>query len=164
MRFPPGRTDARQDETDVASFDVMEPEADGFRNWQRTEFRTTAEETLVDKAQLLTLSAPEMTVLVGGLRVLGANHGGNAQGFFRARQGVLTPDFFTEVLSMDTVWTATDDSASTFEGRDRRTGAAKATASRVDLVFGSNSHLRALAEVYARTDNAGRFVRDFAAA
>ncbi len=164
VRFTPGRTDARQDQTDVASFDVMEPEADGFRNWQRTEFRTSAEEMLVDKAQLLTLSAPEMTVLVGGLRVLGANHGGNAQGVFTRRPGALTPDFFTEVLSMDTVWTATDDSAGAFQGRDRRSGAEKSTASRVDLVFGSNSQLRALAEVYAQTDNAGRFVRDFAAA
>jgi catalase-peroxidase len=164
VRFSPGRVDARQDQTDVASFAVMEPEADGFRNWQRTEFRTAAEEMLVDKAQLLTLSAPEMTVLVGGLRVLGANHGGNPQGAWTDRPGVLTPDFFHGVLDMGTVWTATDDHGGAFEGRDRATGAVRASASRVDLVFGSNSQLRALAEVYAQHDNAGKFVRDFASA
>jgi catalase-peroxidase len=156
--------DARQDQTDAASFAVMEPEADGFRNWQRADYRTTSEEMLVDRAQLLTLSAPEMTVLIGGLRVLGANHGGNPQGVFTRRPGTLSQDFFTEVLTMDTAWTATDDGASAFEGHDRKSGAATWTASRVDLVFGSNSQLRALAEVYAQSDNAGRFVRDFAAA
>jgi catalase-peroxidase len=119
---------------------------------------------LVDRAQLLTLSAPEMTVLVGGLRVLGANHGGNPQGVFTRRPGVLSTDFFTEVLSMDTVWTPTDEHGATFEGRDRATGAPKWTASRVDLVFGSNAQLRALAEVYAQSDNAAKFVHDFAAA
>jgi catalase-peroxidase len=164
VRFTPGRMDARQEQTDIASFAVMEPEADGFRNWQRAAYRVTAEEMLVDRAQLLTLSAPEMTVLVGGLRVLGANHGGNPQGVFTRRPGVLSTDFFTEVLSMDTVWTPTDEHGATFEGRDRATGAPKWTASRVDLVFGSNAQLRALAEVYAQSDNAAKFVHDFAAA
>jgi catalase-peroxidase len=164
VRFTPGRADTTQEMTDIASFALMEPEADGFRNWQRETFTHAAEEMLVDKAQLLTLTAPEMTVLVGGLRVLGANHGGSARGAFTGRTGALTPDFFTEVLDIATVWTPDDDSAQTFTGRDRATGAAKWTASRVDLVFGSNSQLRALAEVYAQSDNAGKFVRDFAAA
>ena len=162
--FMPGRTDATQDQTDVGSFAEMEPEADGFRNWQRQAFRTTAEEMLVDKAQLLTLSAPEMAVLVGGLRVLGANHGGNSQGVFTRRKGTLSQDFFSEVLEIGTVWTPTSDAADAFEGRDRATGAQKWTASRVDLIFGSNSQLRAVSEVYAQADNAGRFVRDFAVA
>ena len=159
--FSPGRTDATQAETDVESFAAMEPEADGFRNWQRQAYRATAEEMLVDKAQLLTLSAPEMTVLVGGLRVLGANHGRNAHGAFTRQAGKLTQDFFTEILDIGTVWTPMSDAAESFEGRDRATGASKWTASRVDLIFGSNSQLRALAEVYAQSDNAGRFVRDF---
>jgi catalase-peroxidase len=163
-RFTPGRTDARQDQTDVASFAVMEPEADGFRNWQRSAFRTTSEEMLVDRAQLLTLTAPEMTVLIGGLRVLGANAGDNAQGVFTKRAGALGTDFFREVLSMDTVWNPTSDEAEAFAGTDRKSGAAVWTASRVDLIFGSNSQLRALAEVYAQGDNGGKFVRDFAAA
>jgi catalase-peroxidase len=164
VRFTPGRTDARQDQTDPDSFAAMEPEADGFRNWQRTAYRMTTEEMLVDRAQLLTLTAPEMTVLVGGLRVLGANAGGSAQGVFTARPGVLSSDFFVTLLSMDTAWTPTSDEAEAFEGRDRKTGATRWSASRVDLVFGSNSQLRALAEVYAQTDNAGKFARDFAAA
>ncbi|MGQ0566379.1 MAG: catalase/peroxidase HPI [Gemmobacter sp.] len=164
VAFHPGRMDARQDQTDAESFAWMEPEADGFRNWQRAEYVVAAEEMLVDRAQLLTLSAPEMTVLVGGLRVLGANHGGNAQGVFTSRPGVLTPDFFHGLMDMGTAWTPADDSAGAFTGRDRATGVQKATASRVDLVFGSNSQLRALAEVYAQGDNAGKFVRDFAAA
>ena len=164
VAFHPGRMDAHQDQTDIASFAVMEPEADGFRNWQRADFRTTAEEMLVDKAQLLTLSAPEMTVLVGGLRVLGANHGGNAEGVLTARPGVLSTDFFTALLDIATPWTPTDETESAFEGRDRQTGAPRWTASRVDLVFASNSQLRALAEVYAQADNAAKFVRDFARA
>ncbi|MCY1128597.1 catalase/peroxidase HPI [Frigidibacter sp. RF13] len=164
VRFTPGRMDATDAQTDAESFAALEPEADGFRNWQRHAYRTTAEEMLVDKAQLLTLSAPEMTVLVGGLRVLGANHGGNAQGAFTKRSGALTQDFFTEVLDIATSWTPTSDSAEAFEGRDRATGAQKWQASRVDLVFGSNSQLRALAEVYAQGDNAAKFVRDFASA
>ena len=162
--FTAGRMDASQAETDVASFAVMEPEADGFRNWQAAAFRATAEEMLVDKAQLLTLCAPEMTVLVGGLRVLGANQGTNDQGVFTKRTGMLTQDFFTEVLDTSTVWTPTSEAAEAFEGRDRTSGALKWRASRVDLVFGSNSQLRALAEAYAQDDNAGHFVRDFVAA
>ncbi len=162
--FRPGRTDATQDQTDVDSFAWMEPEADGFRNWQKAAFRTTTEEMLVDRAQLLTLTAPEMTVLVGGLRVLGANHGGNAQGVFTRRKGVLAPDFFTELLSMGHVWTPTSEDGDAFVAHDRTSGHQTWTAGRADLVFGSNAQLRALAEVYAQRDNAGKFVRDFAAA
>jgi catalase-peroxidase len=164
VAFHPGRMDARQDQTDIDSFAVMEPEADGFRNWQRAEFVTTTEEMLIDRAQLLTLAAPEMTVLLGGLRVLGANHGGNTQGVLTSRPGTLTPDVFAELTDMATVWTPVDDDATAFEGRDRATGAVKWTASRADLIFGSNSQLRAIAEVYAQPDNAGSFARDFAAA
>jgi catalase-peroxidase len=162
VTFHPGRTDARQDQTDIASFALMEPEADGFRNWQRGTFTHAAEEMLVDRAQLLTLTAPEMTVLVGGLRALGAN-AADAPAVTPA-SGALTPEFFDGVLSMDTVWTPDDEGAQTFTGHSRTTGAVTAHASRVDLVFGSNSQLRALAEVYAQRDNAGKFVRDFAAA
>ena len=156
--------DASAAQTDAASFDPMEPVADGFRNWQKQSYRVTAEEMLVDRAQLLTLSAPEMTVLVGGMRALGANAGGSKQGLFSARTGALTPDFFSALLDIGTVWTPTGEDAQSFEGRDAKTGVVKATASRVDLVFGSNSQLRALAEVYAQADNAGKFVADFAAA
>jgi catalase-peroxidase len=162
--FHPGRTDATQDQTDVESFAWLEPEACGFRNWQRDSFRITAEEMLVDRAQLLGLTAPEMTVLVGGLRVLGANHGGNRDGVLTTRPGVLSQDFFVNLLSMDTAWTPATEAGETFLGRNRKTGAQIWTASRVDLIFGANSQLRALAEVYAQADNAGRFVRDFAAA
>ena len=162
--FTPGRMDATAEQTDAASFDPMEPVADGFRNWQKQNYRVTAEEMLVDRAQLLTLSAPEMTVLVGGMRALGANAGGSKQGLFSTRIGQLTPDFFTALLDMGTVWSPVDEDAQSFEGRDAKTGAVKATASRVDLVFGSNSQLRALAEVYAQADNGGKFVADFAAA
>jgi catalase-peroxidase len=162
--FTPGRVDARQDQTDIASFAIMEPEADGFRNWTRTTFTHAAEEMLVDRAQLLTLSAPEMTVLVGGLRVLGTNLTGNRQGVFPARPGELTPAYFHGLLDMKTVWTPDDEAGQTFTGRDRQSGAVVATGSRVDLAFGSNSQLRALAEVYAQADNAAKFVRDFAAA
>jgi len=162
--FTPGRMDASAEQTDAASFEPMEPVADGFRNWQKQSYRVTAEEMLVDRAQLLTLSAPEMTVLVGGMRALGANAGGSQQGLFSARTGALTPDFFTALLDMGTVWSPVDADAQSFEGRDAKTGKVKATASRVDLVFGSNSQLRALAEVYAQSDNAGKFVADFAAA
>jgi catalase-peroxidase len=160
--FAPGRTDATQAQTDVASFAVMEPLADGFRNYHHASAGTTPESALVDKAQLLTLSAPEMTVLVGGLRVLGANVGGSTHGVFTHRPGVLSNDFFVNLVDMATTWKPTGDNA--FEGRDRHTGAVKWTASRVDLAFGSNSQLRALAEVYAQSDNAGKFARDFAAA
>jgi catalase-peroxidase len=160
--FTPGRTDATPEQTDVESFAVLEPQADGFRNYRQKAFRVSPEEMLVDKAQLLGLSAPEMTVLVGGLRVLGANHGGNKQGVFTQRPGQLTTDFFTNLVDMSTAWQPTGDNA--FEGRDRKTGALKWTASRVDLAFGSNSQLRAIAEVYAQNDNAGKFVKDFVAA
>ncbi len=160
--FAPGRTDATPEQTDGESFAVLEPQADGFRNYRQKAFRVSPEEMLVDKAQLLGLSAPEMTVLVGGLRVLGANHGGNQQGVFTQRPGQLTTDFFTNLVDMSTAWQPTGDNA--FEGRDRKTGALKWTASRVDLAFGSNSQLRAIAEVYAQNDNAGKFVKDFVAA
>jgi catalase-peroxidase len=162
--FTPGRTDASQDQTDMKSFDVLKPEADGFRNYQRDAFTVSAEEMLVDKAHLLTLSAPEMTVLVGGLRVLGANVGQSQHGVFTKRPGTLTNDFFTNLLDMDTVWKPTSDVRDTFEGSDRKTGVLKWTATRVDLVFGSNSQLRALAEVYAQDDAKEKFVRDFVAA
>ena len=159
--FAAGRMDALAEQTDVESFAVLEPQADGFRNYQKQTFRVPAEQLLVDKAQLLKLSAPEMTVLVGGLRVLGANAGGVQDGVFTQRPGVLSNDFFANVLDIGTVWAPTSEEASRFEGRDRDTGAVKWTASRVDLVFGSNSQLRALAEVYAQQDGEARFVRDF---
>jgi catalase-peroxidase len=162
--FTPGRADASQDQTDVKSFAVLEPEADGFRNYQKKAFTVSAEEMLVDRAQLLTLSAPEMTVLIGGLRVLGANVGQSMHGVFTKRVGLLTNDFFVNLLDMGTVWKPTSDARDTFEGRDRNTGEIKWTATRVDLVFGSNSQLRALAEVYAQDDAQEKFVRDFVAA
>ena len=159
--FTPGRTDATQEQTDAHSFAVLEPTADGFRNHQRSAYTISAEELLVDRAQLLTLTAPEMTVLVGGMRALNANTDQTRHGVFTARPGVLTNDFFVNLLDMGTVWQAVGDA---FEGRDRATGAVKWTATRVDLVFGSNSQLRALAEVYASDDAKGMFVRDFVAA
>jgi catalase-peroxidase len=159
--FAPGRTDATPEQTDVESFAVLEPQTDGFRNYRQKAFRVSPEEMLVDKAQLLGLSAPEMTVLVGGLHVLGANHGGNKQGVFTQRPGQLTTDFFTNLVDMSTAWQPTGDNA--FEGHDRKTGALKWTASRVDLAFGSNSQLRAIAEVYAQRDNTAKFVKDFVA-
>ncbi|MDP2262552.1 MAG: catalase/peroxidase HPI [Hydrogenophaga sp.] len=162
--FTPGRTDASQEQTDVESFSVMEPEADGFRNYQQRTFRTSAEEMLVDKAQLLTLSAPELTVLVGGLRVLGANAGQSAHGVFTQRPGVLTNDFFVNLLDMGVAWQPASPDAQVFEGRDRQTGEVRWTGTRVDLVFGSHSQLRALAEVYAQNDGSPKFVRDFVAA
>jgi catalase-peroxidase len=162
--FAPGRMDATQEQTDVNSFAVLEPEADGFRNYQKAQFTTSTEEMLLDKAQLLGLTAPEMTVLVGGLRVLGNNHGGSKHGVFTDREGVLTNDFFVNVLDMRTVWAPTSDSEMEFEGRDRSSGAVKWTATRADLVFGSNSQLRALSELYAQSDNGGKFVADFVAA
>jgi catalase-peroxidase len=162
--FTPGRTDAAQEQTDAASFAVLEPEADGFRNYQKRSFTVAAEEMLVDRAHLLTLSAPEMTVLVGGLRVLGANTGGSSHGVFTQRAGTLTNDFFVNLLDMGTVWKPTSEAGETFEGRDRKTGELRWTGTRVDLVFGSNSQLRALAEVYAQADAREKFVRDFVAA
>ena len=162
--FAPGRVDARQDQTDVASFDVMEPVADGLRNYRRVASGPATEELLLDKAQQLTLTAPQLTALVGGLRVLGANHDGSQHGVFTDKVGVLSNDFFVNLLDMGTVWKAVDETAQVFEGRDRKTGAVKYTATRNDLVFGSNSVLRALAEVYASADAQEKFVRDFVAA
>ncbi|WP_439114741.1 catalase/peroxidase HPI [Hydrogenophaga sp.] len=160
--FTPGRTDASQEQTDVESFSVMAPVADGFRNYRKKAYSVAPEEMLLDKAQLLTLSAPEMTVLVGGLRVLGANVGGSQHGVFTQRPGQLSNDFFVNLVDMSTAWKPSGDNA--YEGRDRQTGAMKWTATRVDLAFGSNSQLRALAEVYAQNDGQAKFVRDFAAA
>ena len=162
--FIPGRADASQEQTDVESFAVLEPEADAFRNYQRGQFTLTAEEMMIDRAQLLTLTAPEMTVLWGGLRALNANTDGVQHGVFTKRPGQLTNDVFVNLLDMGTVWTATSDEEVQFEGRDRATGELRWTATRVDLVFGSNSQLRALAEVYGQSDNAGKFVTDFVAA
>ncbi len=159
--FTPGRTDASQEQTDVTSFAVLEPVADGFRNYLKAT-GVPAEERLLDKAQLLTLTAPEMTVLIGGLRTLGVSQ--SAHGVFTPRPGVLSNDFVANVLDMGTVWAPTSEAAETFEGRDRKTGKQKWTATRVDLVFGSNSQLRALAEVYAQADAKEKFVRDFVAA
>ena len=162
--FSAGRTDASAEQTDVESFAVLEPQADGFRNYQQQAFSVRAEELLVDKAQLLSLSAPEMTVLVGGLRVLGANTDGSAYGVFTQQIGQLSNDFFVNLLDMNTVWQATSEQVDLFEGRDRKTGAVKWLGTRVDLVFGSNSQLRALAEVYAQSDAQAKFMRDFVAA
>jgi catalase-peroxidase len=160
--FAPGRTDASQEQTDVDSFAVLEPVADGFRNYLKPKLAPSAEELLIDRAQLLTLTAPEMTVLVGGLRVLDANFGHGRQGVFTKRPGTLSNDFFVNLLDMRTEWRA--GAKDTFEGRDRATGEVTGSASRVDLVFGSNSVLRALAEVYASSDAQHKFVRDFVAA
>ena len=162
--FVPGRTDASQEQTDIDSFAVMEPIADGFRNYLNGSYTVSAEELLVDRAQLLTLTAPEMTVLVGGLRVLGANVGGRAHGVFTQRPGALTTDFFTNLLDVGTVWAATDAAEQGFVGSDRVTGAPKWAATRADLVFGSHSQLRAIAEVYGCADAGPAFVRDFVAA
>jgi len=162
--FRPGRTDASPEQTDVAAFDVMEPKADGFRNFATPEWAGVAAEALIDRAQLLTLSAPEMTVLVGGLRVLGANTGGRAHGVFTDRPGTLSPDFFVHLLDMRTVWAPSAKDPAVLEGRDRQSGQAKWTATVADLVFGSNSQLRALAEVYAADDAQAKFVQDFVAA
>ena len=162
--FHPGRGDATQEQTDAESFAVLEPRADGFRNYQKATMTVPAEHLLVDRAQLLGLSVPEMTVLVGGLRVLGANTDGLPHGVFTQRPGQLTNDFFVNLLAMDTVWTASSEAGDTFEGRDRLSGELRWTGTRVDLVFGSNSQLRAVAEIYAQSDGGERFVRDFIAA
>ena len=162
--FSPGRADASQEQTDIESFAVLEPTADGFRNYLKTEYMLTAEELLVDRAQLLALSAPEMAVLVGGLRVLNANTDQSPHGVFTQRPGTLTNDFFINLLDMRTVWTATSEAEEAFEGRDRTTGALKWTGTRVDLIFGSNSQLRALSEVYAQSDSQGSFVQAFVTA
>jgi catalase-peroxidase len=162
--FTPGRADATQEQTDVDSFGVLEPTADGFRNYAGKGDNKPAEFQLVDKARLLTLTAPEMTVLVGGLRVLNANAKSSQVGVLTQRPETLTNDFFVNLLDFGTAWTATSESEETFEGRDRATGTLRWTGSRADLVFGSNSVLRAIAEVYASDDAAGKFVLDFVAA
>jgi len=162
--FTPGRNDASQEQTDVASFAVLEPKADGFRNYLKTRYAVSAEELLVDRAQLLTLTAPEMTVLVGGMRVLNTNFDGSRHGVFTQRPETLTNDFFVNLLDMGTEWKPVSKDADVFEGRDRKTGEARWTGTRVDLIFGSNSQLRALAEVYGSADGQEKFVRDFVAA
>ena len=162
--FSPGRTDASQDQTDVESFAVLEPVADGFRNYLKTKYAAATEELLLDRAQLLTLTAPEMTVLIGGMRVLNANFGQSRHGVFTKRPETLTNDFFANLLDMGTTWKAASEDEEVFEGRDRATGELKWTATRADLVFGSNSQLRALAEVYGCEDSREKFVHDFAAA
>jgi catalase-peroxidase len=162
--FMPGRMDASQEQTDVESFAPLEPTADGFRNYLRGRQRLSPEEQLVDKAQLLTLTAPEMTVLLGGLRVLGANAAESTHGVFTSRPGTLTNDFFVNLLDMGTEWKAVSDAKEVFEGRDRKTSEVKWTGTRVDLIFGSHSQLRALAEVYACADSKEKFVNDFVAA
>ena len=162
--FSPGRTDATQEQTDIESFAVLEPLADGFRNFLKGPSGVRPEERLLDKAQLLTLTAPEMTVLIGGLRALNANNGQSAYGVLTKQPGVLSNDFFVNLVDMGTEWKPTSEAGELFEGRDRATGALKWTATRVDLVFGSNSQLRALAEVYAQDDAKEKFVRDFVAA
>jgi len=162
--FTPGRTDATQEQTDVESFEYLEPIADGFRNYEKAKYTVSAEELLVDKAQLLTLTAPDMTVLLGGMRVLGANDGQSPHGVFTKQPETLTNDFFVNLLDMGTEWKASSDDEDVFEGRDRESGELKWTGTRVDLVFGSNSQLRALAEVYGQGDAQEKFVRDFVAA
>ncbi len=162
--FTPGRADASQEQTDVESFAVLEPVGDGFRNYLKARYTVSAEELLVDRAQLLTLTAPEMTVLMGGLRVLGANFGGAQHGVFTKRPGALTNDFFVNLLDTKTAWKATSEDEDVFEGHDYATGERKWTGTRVDLIFGSNSELRALAEVYGCADSQGKFVHDFVAA
>jgi catalase-peroxidase len=162
--FAPGRVDARQDQTDIEMFELLKPIADGFRNYRAAPGEATTESLLIDKAQLLTLTAPEMTVLVGGLRVLGANFDESQHGVLTDNVGVLSTDFFSNLLDMRTEWKATDASSELFEGRDRMSGEVKYTATRADLVFGSNAVLRALAEVYASSDAKEKFVKDFVAA
>ena len=162
--FTPGRTDATQEQTDIDSFAVLEPVADGFRNFTSTKMRTSAEEMLLDKAQLLTLTAPEMTVLVGGMRVLDTNVGKATHGVFTQKPETLTNDFFVNLLDMRTSWKATSEARDVFEARDAKTGKLEWTGSRVDLVIGSNSQLRALAEVYGSSDALEKFIEDFTAA
>lgn len=162
--FTPGRADASQEQTEVESFAVLEPEADGFRNYIKSKHTASAEELLIDKAQLLTLTVPEMTALVGGMRVLNANFDKSQHGVFTKRVESLTNDFFVNLLDLGTTWKATNDTQSTFEGHDRKTGAVKWSATRVDLIFGSNSELRAIAEVYGSEGSQNKFVTDFVAA
>jgi catalase-peroxidase len=162
--FYPGRMDASQEQTDAASFEVLEPIADAFRNYLKARYSIPSESLMIDRAQLLTLTAPEMTVLIGGMRVLNTNFGESQHGVFTKRPGALTNDFFVNLLDMCTTWKATSEDEAIFEGRDRAGGALKWTATRVDLIFGSNSQLRALAEVYGCQDSQEKFVRDFVAA
>jgi catalase-peroxidase len=162
--FAPGRADALQEQTDVESFEVLEPAADGFRNYLKTHHISVAEEMLIDKAQLLTLTAPEMTVLIGGMRVLNTNFDQSQHGVFTTRPEALTNDFFVNLLDMATTWKATSDSQKVFAGSDRVTGEIKWTGTRVDLIIGSNTELRAIAEVYACEDATEKFVQDFVAA
>ena len=164
VAFTPGRTDASQELTDVESFSVLEPVADGFRNYLKGKYSVTAEELLVDKAQLMTLTAPEMTALVGGMRAIGANFDNSNHGVFTNKPGALTNDFFVNLLDLRTKWEATSDDQEVFEGRSRTTGELKWTGTRVDLIFGSNTELRAIAEVYGCADGEERFVEDFAKA
>ncbi len=164
VHFTPGRTDATQDQTDVASFAALEPAGDGFRNYFKPRHQITAEELLVDRSQLMRLTAPEMTALVGGMRVLNTNYDGSKHGVFTNSPGTLSNDFFTNLLDMSVTWSATSDAQSVFEGRDRKTGAVKWTGTRADLIFGSNSELRAIAEVYACADGKAKFMTDFVAA
>src|SRR6202012_3905829 len=164
VTFKPGRTDASQDQTDVESFAVLEPIADGFRNYLKGKYTISSEALLVDKAQLLTLTAPELTVLIGGLRVLEANAGQAKHGVFTTRPATLTNDFFLNLLDMGTEWKAVSGAQEVFEGRDRKTGELKWTGTRIDLLFGSNSQLRAIAEVYGSSDAEKKFVEDFVAA
>ena len=162
--FTPGRTDATQAQTDVESFAVLEPQADGFRNYVKKHHAASAEDWLIDKAQLLTLTAPEMTVLVGGMRVLNSNYDQSAHGVFTQKTDTLSNDYFVNLIDLAISWKATSPANELFEGRDRRTGELKWTGTRVDLIFGSNSELRALAEVYASADAREKFVNDFVAA
>ena len=162
--FTPGRMDATQEQTDIASFELLEPMADGFRNYLKTQFTISTEELLIDKAQLLTLTPPELTVLVGGMRALNTNYDGSKHGVFSAGTDALTNDFFVNLLNMSTEWKATSDTKEEFEGLDRGTGASRYTATRADLIFGSNSELRALAVVYASNGAKEKFVNDFVAA
>jgi catalase-peroxidase len=162
--FTPGRTDASEAQTDAVSFSVLEPKADGFRNYLKARYSVSAEEMLVDRAQLLTLTAPEMTVLMGGMRVLNVNHGQAPHGVFTKQPEALTNDFFVNLLDMNTVWQASSQDEDVFEGRDRASGEVKWTGTRVDLIFGANSQLRAISEVYGCEDSKEKFVNDFIAA
>jgi catalase-peroxidase len=161
VTFKAGRTDATQEQTDADAFEALEPRADGFRNYVKAKYSVTAEELLVDKAQLMKLTAPEMTVLVGGMRALNANFNHSQHGVFTKNLGALTNDFFVNLLDIDTTWKATTDDQDVFEGRNRASGELKWTGTRADLIFGSNSELRALAEVYGTEDSKQKFVRDF---
>jgi catalase-peroxidase len=162
--FTPGRVDASQAQTDPESFKALEPAADAFRNWQKTRHAVAAEALMIDRSQLLTLSAPELAVLIGGLRVLGANAGDSKDGVFTKKPGTLTNDFFVNLLDMNVQWKPTSAAQDRFEGRDRKSGEVKWTATRADLIFGSNAQLRALAEVYGSSDAKQKFARDFVAA